>query len=130
MMEKLKSHLYLAWCTFLHFLKKLTGRRKGLDKFKENYFSEGLVPLKSKEEKAVLQAMKCTNCGLCRENEVEWKEGGFLEPHYVLLAMLRDFSMYRMFKNVRLRGSVKEIFCPFGVDFEAVFSYLEGLNDF
>lgn len=113
-MKRIKSLLYLGWFTFLHFLKKFLGIRRGIESFEKNYFQEKLFPFDHEADMAILESMKCTACMMCEDE-------GKLPFHYLPLSMLRDLPGFLQVKYHPQYG--EEIYCPFGVDIPLIINF-------
>ncbi|MEI6806764.1 MAG: hypothetical protein WCK49_09715 [Myxococcaceae bacterium] len=62
------AQLYFAWVGFLHFAKKIwpwAKKEPGLELFKQNYFSEGHLPVSLELRAMAHEPGRCTTCGIC-----------------------------------------------------------------
>lgn len=65
-MSRTGSTLYLAYrAIFVRPLKAALARDGGIERFYENYASEGLVPTRPGDRAALAAAGRCISCGLC-----------------------------------------------------------------
>ncbi len=66
--ERLKGQAYLGYRALIaHPLRKLFSRdtRTGIDRFLDNYATEGLVPTPLEDRDLLIRASRCIHCGLC-----------------------------------------------------------------
>lgn len=62
------AQLYLAWVGFVHYVKKFWPSKKkqpGIESFKQNYFTEGYLPVSPELRAMAHEPGRCTTCGLC-----------------------------------------------------------------
>lgn len=64
--SRIRALGYLAWRALVaHPLKRLATRGSGLERFRAEYVSEGLVPTRPEDRDIALAASACISCGLC-----------------------------------------------------------------
>lgn len=61
------AQMFFAWIGFVHYVRKLAfwRRRSGIAQFRDNYFSEGCLPVSPELRAIAHEPMRCTTCGLC-----------------------------------------------------------------
>jgi len=63
---RLRALAYLAWrALFVQPLRKLFRRGPGLERFRESYFGEGLLPTRPEDRAVRDAASACVGCALC-----------------------------------------------------------------